>query len=308
MIIRFQSLAARTPHKHAVHAQLQVVMNTVPREQADVTRRLEPFVLMLLAALFCLAQYVYAAAHPSSEDRDRQQLEESVASLTKKLERSPDDDELYSRRGDALFFLGRFKEAVADYDSMVELQPGLDASHWRRGIAYFYAGRYADAAAQFERYHSFDDVDRENGIWRYLSQATDKGRDEAQQELLRYEKDDREPFADVYKLFAGQITPDQILANISAANIDDRERQKREFYAHLYIGLHLAVLKEHEQALQHLEKAAANTWGPTAGYGPHYMWRVAKLHAAQLKDQLTPKQSQADFETRFPTTSCGCRF
>lgn len=268
----------------------------------------DPLVILLFSLLACFAQFVNAAADPTGNERDRRQLQESVEQLTTAIAAQPDDDELYSRRGDALFFLGKFTEAVADYDRMVELKPELDASHWRRGIAYFYAGRYADAAAQFDRYHSFDDVDRENGIWRYLSQAMDKGRDEAQKELLRYEKDDREPFPDVYRLFAGQITPEQILANIAAADIDGRERQKREFYAHLYIGLHLAVLKVNDQAKQHLEKAAANTWGATAGYGPHFMWRVAKLNAAQLKDELAPKQSHADFEVRFPTTKCGCRF
>jgi lipoprotein NlpI len=215
---------------------------------------------------------------------------------------------LYSKRGDSLFFLAKFKEAVADYDKLVELKPELDASHWRRGIAYYYAGRYADAAAQFERYHSFDNVDRENGIWRYLSQAMEKGRDEAQKELLRYEKDDREPFGDVYRLFAGTITPEQVLENIAAAKVSDLERKKREFYAELYIGLHLSVLKHDQQALEHLAKAAANTWAPDAGYGPHYMWRVAKLHHEQLQAKLAKEQSRVSYDSSFPTTACGCRF
>ena len=231
-----------------------------------------------------------------------------MQTLSERIDASPKDDKLYSQRGDARFFLGKFDEAVADYDKMVELKPELDASHWRRGIAYFYVGRYGDAAAQFERYHSFDDVDRENGIWRYLSQAMDKGREEAQKELLRYEKDDREPFPDVYKLFAGEITPERILANIAKAEISERERTKREFYAHLYIGLHLTVLEDDERAMAHLKKAAANTWAPEAGYGPHYMWRVAKLHHAQLKDKLTPQVSLVEEDPQFPTTTCGCRF
>lgn len=268
----------------------------------------EPLVLLVLTLMVGLAQHLLAAANPSAEERDRQQLQQSVDKLTTAIKTDSENDDLYSQRGDALFFLGDFKEAVADYDKMVALKPDLDASHWRRGIAYFYAGRYADAAAQFERYHSFDNVDRENGIWRYLSQSMDKGREEAQKELLRYEKDDREPFGDVYQLFAGKITPDQILAHIAAAKIDDRERQKREFYAHLYIGLHLAVLKEDAAALQHLDKAAANKWPAGAGYGAHYMWRVAKLHEAQLKDQLTPKQCRDEADHYLPAVHCGCRF
>jgi len=265
-------------------------------------------VLLLLAALLGSAQYLYAAANPAPEERDRQELQESVGALSKKIDATPNDDALYSQRGDALFYLGKFKEALADYDQLVELKPELDASHWRRGIAYFYAGRYADGAAQFDRYHSFDNVDRENGIWRYLCQAMEKGRDEAQQELLRYEKDDREPFGDVYRLFAGSITPEQILEHIASAKISDVERAKREFYAELYIGLHLSVLKEDRQALEHLAKAAANKWAPEAGYGPHYMWRVAKLHHEQLKAKLSREQASVSFESSIPRPACGCRF
>jgi lipoprotein NlpI len=273
-----------------------------------VAHRSEPFALLLLAALLCCGQYIFAAANPSPDERDRQQLQQSVDSLTKAIETTPDNHELYSQRGDALFSLGKFKEALADYDKLVELKPELDASHWRRGIAYFYAGRFADGAAQFDRYHSFDNVDRENGIWRYLCQAMEKGREEAQKELLRYEKDDREPFGDVYRLFAGSITPEQILQHIAAAQISDMERTKREFYAELYIGLHLSVLKEDKEALEYLAQAAASPWAPSAGYGPHYMWRVAKLHHEQLQAKLAKDQSRVSDESSFPTTACGCRF
>ncbi|MCP4505045.1 MAG: hypothetical protein GY826_01455, partial [Fuerstiella sp.] len=71
--------------------------------------------------------------------------------------------QVHSRRGDALFFLGRCQESVAEYQAMVKLDPSLDASHWRLGIALFFAGQPAKAAAQFDKYHSFDNVDRENG-------------------------------------------------------------------------------------------------------------------------------------------------
>ena len=250
-----------------------------------MTPQRDPIIFLLFASALCLGHCEWAAADSLPEERERQQLQESVAQLTASIAKSPDDDELYSRRGDAHFFLGQFTEAVADYDKMVELKPDLDASHWRRGIAYFYAGRYADAAAQFDRYHSFDNIDRENGIWRYLSQAMDKGREEARKELLRYEKDDREPFGDVYQLFADQITPDEILDRIAAANIEETERSKREFYAHLYIGLHLAALNDKEGALSHLEQAARNTWAPGAGYGPRYMHHVSRLHHAQLANR-----------------------
>ena len=72
-----------------------------------------------------------------------------------------------SERGDAFFRLGKFAESVADYEKMVEQEPALEKSHWRRGIAYFYNGQFEKAARQFEAYNSYDNVDRENGIWRF---------------------------------------------------------------------------------------------------------------------------------------------
>jgi outer membrane protein assembly factor BamB len=188
----------------------------------------------------------------------------------------------YSKRGDERFFKGDFKGALADFDKMVELEPASLPQHWRRGIAAFYAGEFEKAAKQFEAYHSYDDVDRENGIWRYFSQCKAYGAAKAKEGLLKYKKDDREPFPAVYALFEGKTTPDAILAGIAAAKIDDDEREKRLFYAELYIGLNLAVEGKNGDALPHLKKAAASRWGPAAGYGPAWMWNVGRLQAERL--------------------------
>jgi lipoprotein NlpI len=209
--------------------------------------------------------------------------QQAIRKATAALEADPQSLNAFSQRGDAYFFSGKFPSAVEDYTAMVKLDPQVDASHWRRGIAYFYAGQYAEAAGQFERYHSFDDVDRENGIWRYLSQVKAVGRAKAREGLLKYAKDDREPFPAVYELFAGRITGDEILAGIRAAKITDEEREKRLFYAELYIGLNDAVESRAESAQMHLAAAVKNTWAPTAGYGPHYMWEVARLHEGLLR-------------------------
>ena len=216
-------------------------------------------------------------------------FEKSLTEANKLVEADAKNTNAYSRRGDAYFFLGRFDEAVADYDQMVKLDEKLGDSHWRRGIAFFYAGRFKDAAAQFESYHSFDQVDRENGIWRYLSQHKAYGQKKAREGLLKYEKDDREPFPSVYKLFAGTMTPQQILDAIDKAEIGKDEREKRLFYAHLYIGLNHAVEGEDAAAQKHLRLSTLNTWGPTAGYGPAYMWQVGRLHEELLRAKSVKK-------------------
>ena len=62
------------------------------------------------------------------------------------------------------------EQARSDYEMMIQIKPELEVSHWRLGIAYYYLGDFEKAAKQFEIYHNYDAVDRENGIWRFMSQ------------------------------------------------------------------------------------------------------------------------------------------
>ncbi len=215
----------------------------------------------------------------------QKQRRQAADRLTMMIAEEPERIEYYSSRGDLNLFLGKPELAVADYDKMVELSPSTDASHWRRGIALFYAGQYQKAADQFDRYHSFDDVDRENGIWRYLSHYKAYGKEKARKELLKYEKDDREPFPSVYQLFAGETTPEKILTEIQSADITTQQRESRMFYATLYIGLNHVVEGKPDKAKASLSKMLPNTWAPTAGYGPNYMWEVGRLQFELLKNQ-----------------------
>ena len=232
--------------------------------------------------------------HPISGE-DREKLTESLRKSEEVLSEKLLDGEakrvgLLSQRGDVLFFLGEFKKAVADYEEMVDLDPQQGNSHWRRGIARFYAGQAKEAAQQFEAYHSFDDIDRENGIWRYFSQYRAYGPKKAKEGLLKYRKTDREPFPDVYRLFSGDTTPKKILAAIDAAETSKDEREKRLFYAQLYIGLNHAVEGRDTEAIVHLRESTANSWGRGAGYGPQYMWHVGRVHL----DLLLAKLKKAD--------------
>lgn len=235
-------------------------------------------------SVWCFEQVSSVAGNTKAAEVEQQReletaLLERARQLTDKLADADDEQGgLLSQRGDVWFFLGEFSRAVADYEKMVELEPRLGDSHWRRGIARFYAGRVKEAARQFEAYHSFDDIDRENGIWRYFSQYRAYGPAKAKEGLLMYRKTDREPFPDVYRLFSGDTTPNEILASIGDADLSSDERQKRLFYAQLYIGLNHAVEGRRAEAVTHLRESTANPWGPKAGYGPRYMWHVGRVH------------------------------
>lgn len=284
-------------------------------EDEEVFQKLHPCkvpIFMFLWQFLLLSESVRCFDQVSSQVEDNKASEvdqqrelktallERAGHLTEKLaEADADLGRLLSERGDVWFFLGEFSRAVADYEKMVELQPRLGDSHWRRGIARFYAGRVKEAAQQFEAYHSFDDIDRENGIWRYFSQYRAYGPARAKEGLLKYRKTDREPFPDVYRLFSSDTTPKKILASINEADISSDERQKRLFYAHLYIGLNHAVEGRRAEAITHLRESTANSWVPEAGYGPRYMWHVGRVHLnlllaeEQKAEQATERKSAA---------------
>ena len=90
--------------------------------------------------------------------------------ISEELKNNLENSSLYSSRGDMNLFLGRFEQARSDYEMMIQIKPELEVSHWRLGIAYYYLGDFEKAAKQFEIYHNYDAVDRENGIWRFMSQ------------------------------------------------------------------------------------------------------------------------------------------
>ncbi len=228
----------------------------------------------------CVAQDVTPLPQSLSVMKE---MTSQVTLLSGKIKTDADAMALFSARGDAHFFLGNFPEAVADYTRMVELNSEIDKSHWRRGIAYFYNKEFDKAAAQFERYHAFDNVDRENGIWRYFSMYKAQGAEQARQELLKYEKDDREPFPDVYQLFANQITPQELIQKIELPQKTEEEREKRRFYGYLYLGLNEAITGQPEDAMKYLRNAVENKWGEQAGYGPNYMWHVGRLQLEALR-------------------------
>lgn len=251
--------------------------------------------LLLSAVGTCLVRA--DDAHPLTTDEQKNLSAEFEATLKQFKKPSPDTPnatQIHSRRGDALFFLGRFQESVSEYQTMVQLDSSLDASHWRLGIALFFAGQPDQAAAQFDKYHSFDNVDRENGIWRYLSHYKAHGAEQAKKELLRYEKDDREPFPAVYRLFDETLTPEQALRTIPD-DLPDTERDKRLFYTELYIGMHAVVRGQTEPAIKHLKLATSRRWPRKAGFGPNYMWHVGRV---QLNLLLTEREKQSTPKTQ----------
>jgi len=154
------------------------------------------------------------------------------------------------------------------------------------GIAYYYVETFDKAAHQFEIYHTYDNVDRENGIWRFMSQNRSVGPEKARKGLLEYKKTDRPPYPWLYALYAGKIKPEQVLAEIEKAGFDERYETRVRFHADLYLGIHYELGGNQAKALEHLRKATANAFGRASGT---YMWQVARVHYDLLSAKLASK-------------------
>jgi len=238
----------------------------------------------ILALHLLIAPAAVVAAEPPIPAAERATMlagfRQEVVTLTRAIEKSPGEAPLYSRRGDRRLFLGDFAPAVADFEKMIALDPTLDAPHWRLGIAYYFTGQFAKSARQFEKYHGYDSGDRENGLWKFLGDVPVIGRDRARAAMLAYHRFDREPFPDLYALFAGTKTTREFFAGLEARRLTGIDRVM--FFAHYYAGLHEDLLGNRARALELLHAAVANSWGRTAENGPAYMWQIARLHYEKL--------------------------
>jgi len=204
------------------------------------------------------------------------QYDAAVADYDEVLRLDPMDVAGWSARGGAHFKLGRIEESIADWDRQIELSSRDEAGHWRRGISHYYAGRYEDGRKQFEGYQTVDDADVENAVWRYLCMAQAESAAAAQEDLLKIGDDRRVPMRQVYELFAGRQTPDDVLAAALAGEPDEATLNQRLFYAELYIGLWHEAQGDAAAALEHIARAEGHQIG-------HYMWDVARVHAERLR-------------------------
>ncbi|MEK0447567.1 MAG: Lipoprotein NlpI precursor [Verrucomicrobiota bacterium] len=211
--------------------------------------------------------------------------------LTEALIQTPNSLSLLSRRGDFRQFLGQPEQAVADYERMIQIDPAQDAPHWRLGIAYYFAGAFSKAALQFQKYHAYDGRDRENGLWKFFSQARAEGLDAARRDMLLYKEFDREPFPSLYAMCAGKMPPDEVLKEVETKGLQNQRQVV--FFAKYYVGLYLCLLDQKSEGLA-LVKEAVRLFSPSeaAVDGPGYMWQVARLHAEALGREIQNPQKR----------------
>lgn len=167
---------------------------------------------------------------------------------------------------------GRIAESAAGFDNLARLVPDYAPQLWQRGIALYYAGRYKDCRVQFESHRTVNPNDVENAAWHFLCVARAESPEKAKAALLPVGPDSRVPMRQIYQMFRGTLTPEEVLAGAGA-------RPEAQFYAHLYLGLYFEALGGKDRALEHIKAAAADRYRAVGGY----MHMVARVHLGILQ-------------------------
>jgi lipoprotein NlpI len=193
-------------------------------------------------ALFVL--FIFAALGQSVNERPQEILDRAIAD----------------------FQHSRIAQAVDGFDRVAKLVPGYAPQLWQRGIALYYAGRFKDCRVQFESHRTVNPDDVENAAWHFLCVARSESVEKAKRSLLPVGPDSRVPIREIYEMFRGKYTPEQVL-RAAGDGID------AQFYAYLYSGLYYEALGDRERALRQVTEPAADRFS-AAGY----MHGVARVH------------------------------
>ena len=169
---------------------------------------------------------------------------------------------------------GRFSASATAFDSLAKAVPDQAPYLWQRGIALYYAGRFDDCRRQFEAHRAVNPNDVENAAWHFLCVARAESPAKARAALLPVGPDARVPMLEVYQMFRGTRTPEQVLS-ASGTSPDG------QFFGHLYLGLYFEAMGMKDRALEHITIAAADRFARAGGY----MHMVARVHLRSLKEK-----------------------
>jgi lipoprotein NlpI len=203
--------------------------------------------------------------------------DEAIQQAKTLLEEHPNQAEVHYLLGRSYFCLGKFGESVRAFDAYVERRPDLRARQWERGIALYYAGQYEEGARQFEMYQTYHSGDVENAVWHFLCRAALDGPEAAMRKLLPVTGDSRVPMRQIYRLYQGAGSVEEVLRAVEGGNPDEQQRAARLFYARLYIGLHHEAWRRTDEARTWIA-LADREHKDTMGIN-RYMWWVAHVHA-----------------------------
>ena len=203
--------------------------------------------------------------------------------------------------GDVAFAACDMATSIGAYDDAIKMRSSLSPQLWQRGLALYYAKRFDDGVKQFETHQTVNSQDVENAVWHLLCAARVSDVEKARKKLIPITGDTRVPMSQVYEMFAGRMTPEEVLkaaeTSKGLAQPGTPGHRLQLYYAHLYTGLYHEMLQKPELAIASMKKA--EEVNPLAK--SNFMGVVAhvhlKLRAAESRKDESKKQSPSTKKT-----------
>lgn len=215
-------------------------------------------------------------------------LADDLAHWQTVVQAHPDDAGAWVRCGMAHFRLAQVEASLTAFDRAEQVRPALTPYLWQRGLSQYYVGQFEAGAAQFEADLAVNGRDVEETVWRYLCLARSRTPAAARATLLPVGRDPRPVLRQVYRLFASEITPQDLVRAGQQAG------DRGEFYSALYAGLYYEVTGENIQAQTWITRAVEKCCPDD------YMWHLARVHGSR-RSWLSPPQglpSDGTFDPR----------
>ena len=207
------------------------------------------------------------------------QPEKAVSDYTQALKLNARATQIYHKRGTQFFKLGRVTEALADFDSFIRTNPQQAPYHWQRGIACYEAGQFELGKRQFQLHQKVNANDVENAAWHFLCNARARDFNRARAELLQVKFDPRVPMMELYSLYGGIGSVEDVFKAATKDNAKDGSKMQ-QFYANFYVGLFYEAKGEQKVAKGYVEKAV------NLGID-NFMGDVARVHLDRMKTSAT---------------------
>ena len=110
-------------------------------------------------------------------------------------------------------------------------------------------------------------------MWHFLCVSRLEGIEAARKKLIPVKADRRVPMKEIYKLFAGSGSAEEVIAAATAVS-SEAERKNALCYAYLYLGLYEEAQGNKDKSAAYIQRAA-NDFRQS-----HYMGEVARVHSA----------------------------
>jgi lipoprotein NlpI len=182
-------------------------------------------------------------------------------------------DGLHLRFGLASFANGDIEQSIELFDRALKVNPQIKPELWQRGIALYYNKEYQEGVDQFNSHQSFNSQDVENSVWQLMCQAQLTSVEDARKKMIPIERDRRKGMKEIFDMFAGTKTPEEVLAACGHSPGDEIVKDGTLYHGFLYVALYHEMMGETEKSREAIDNAIQARRRNT-----EFMYWIAQVH------------------------------